>query len=234
MSRPSARERRVEYLEIGATLVSEYDVYNPSPGTVEALANVRIADVAERAGVSKGALYHVWPTQEAYRQDLLQRLLEQSRQPGVREIRRLLDDPEVVHDPRRALHDYGRFVFDAVKDDPSFFARFSFFVYASNPVVNELLARGDDEVISEFGPFVELYLSVIGRRIREPFTVELLLTSINALFQGLCLRHRTSPDLVDKAALDEGDGPNMYAFGLEALLQHFSEPVPSTDEDTDG
>jgi AcrR family transcriptional regulator len=234
MARPSAAERRIDYLDIGAMIVSEFSEQDAAAATVEALANVRVADVAERAGVSKGSIYHIWPTQEAYRHDLLERLLEQSRQAGVRELARLLDDPEVLtQGPRRAMQAHADFVFETLKDDPAFFARFSFFIYASNPAVAELLARGDDAVTAEFAPFMESYIELLGRRIRPPFTIELLLTSINSLFQGLCLRYRTSPDLVDKPALGgDDDGPSMYAFGLDALVRHFSEPVASADAES--
>ena len=224
MPRPSAEQRRQDYLDIGATIVSEFEGVGDG-AAVDALANVRISDVAERAGVTKGALYHVWPTQEAYRKDLFERLLEHSRQAGVRDLTDLLSDEELLLDPRRALHVHAEYVFQALKDDPAFFARFSFFLYADDPEVNELLRRGDDAVIAEFTPLVEAYLELQGRRIREPFTVEMLLISMNALFHGLCLRYRTSPDLIDKPALDDPGGPNMYAFGIEALAQRFSEPV---------
>ena len=153
---------------------------------------MKVADVADQAGVTKGAVYHVWPSQEAYRKDLLQRLLDQSRQAGIRELHQLLSDPDVLNaDPRSIMHRYADFVFDALKEDPAFFARFSFFVYAANPEVSALLASGDDAVIEDFGPVVEQYLELIGRRVRAPFTTELMLISINSLFQGLCLRHRT-------------------------------------------
>jgi AcrR family transcriptional regulator len=232
MPRPTAEDRRRDYLDIGAEIVTNFSAEDSAAATVDALANVKVADVADRAGVTKGAVYHVWPSQEAYRKDLLARLLEHNRQSGVREMSDLLRDVELLHgDPRTILLRHADYVFDALKDDPAFFARFSFFIYAANPEVSELLARGDDGIIEDFGPYVEMYLGLIGRRIREPFSVALLLTSINALFMGLCLRYRTSPELVEPTGpdTDEERLHSMYAFGLEALLMHFSEPVPPQD-----
>ena len=231
MPRTSAEQRRQDYLDIGAAIVAEFDA-SAAGAAVDALANVKVAEVAERAGVTKGALYHVWPTQEAYRKDLLERLLEHSRQSGVRELGELLSDEELTRDPRRALREHAEYVFGTLKDDPTFFARFSFFLYAADPEVNELLNRGDAAVIEEFTPFIEGYLELQGRRIRAPFTVEMLLVSMNALFHGLCLRYRSSPDLVDKHALDDPDGANMYAFGIEALAEHFSEPIEAPNGGT--
>ncbi|MHB1138733.1 MAG: TetR/AcrR family transcriptional regulator [Microthrixaceae bacterium] len=229
MPRPTAEDRRKDYLDIGAEIVTKFSAEDSAAATVDALANVKVADVADRAGVTKGAVYHVWPSQEAYRKDLLARLLEHHRQSGVREMADLLEDTDLVEgDPRTILQRHADFVFDTLKDDPAFFARFSFFIYAANPEVSELLARGDDAIIEDFGPYVEVYLRMIGRRIREPFSVGMLLTSVNALFMGLCLRYRTSPELVEPTGAEVPEH-SMYAFGLEALVMHFSEPMPVVD-----
>jgi AcrR family transcriptional regulator len=227
MGRPTAEDRRRDYLELGARIVTEFDAARSASAPVDALADVKVADVAARAGVTKGAVYHIWPSQAAYRHDLLARLLEQNRQRGVREVLRLLEDDGVAgDDPTNLLRRYADFVFDAMKDDPGFYARFCFFVYASNPEVADLLASGDDALVEDFGPYLELYLQLVGRRLREPFTVRMLLLSINALFQGLCLRYRTSPDLVERRRLGAPTGSSLYAAGIDALVQHFSEPDP--------
>ena len=70
MKRPTAEDRRLDYLRIGADLVNDFSPSAP----MAALANVKIADVAERAGVTKGAVYHIWDSQEAYRRDLMAHL----------------------------------------------------------------------------------------------------------------------------------------------------------------
>ena len=229
MARPTAEQRRRDYLAIGAQIVTGFSEEESRAATVDALANVKVAEVADRAGVTKGAVYHVWPSQEEYRKELLERLLEHSNSKGVRELHGLLSDPEVLSsDPRTIMLRYADFVFEALKDDPAFFARFSFYVYAANPEVAELLARGDDAVVEDFAPFLEQYLALRGRRPRPPFDTRLMLISINALFQGLCLRYRTSPDLVEHPVGPEGLG--MYAHGLESIVMHFSEPVPDTPE----
>lgn len=225
MARPTAEDRRRDYLAIGAAIVTNFTESESRAATVDALANVKVAEVADRAGVTKGAVYHVWPSQEDYRKDLLQRLLEHSNSKGVRELDELLADPDLAgQDPRTIMRRYADYVFEALKDDPAFFARFSFYVYAANPEVSELLARGDDAVVEQFAPVLELYLTLLGRRVRPPFTTELMLISINALFQGLCLRYRTSPDLVEHPVGPDGMG--MYAHGLESIVMHFSEPDP--------
>lgn len=226
MPRPSAEDRRLDYLEIGARMATHW---GGDSATVDALADVKLVDVADRAGVTKGALYHIWPSQEAFRRDLLGRLLEQSRQAEIRELRLTLRAPDLpIDDPREILCRHADDVFDALKDDPAFFARFSFFVHAGEPEVARLLARGDDAVVADFSPFVHRYLELVDRRLRPPFTAELVLRAANALFQGLCLRYRTSPDLVDRR--DAGAAHTVYADSLVALMEHFSEPDSDADE----
>lgn len=231
MPRPTAEDRRRDYLAIGAEIVTNFSAEESRAATVDALANVKVADVAERAGVTKGAVYHVWPSQEEYRKDLLARLLDQNRQAGVRELLSLLSDADLLeNDPRGLLHRFADFAFAALKDDPAYYARFSFFVYAENPDVAELLSASIDTMLEDFGPLMGVFLSQVGRRVRKPYTMEMMLVAINSLFQGLCLRYRASPDLVERQIGPEG--LSMYAHGLESIAMHFSEPIPDADVTT--
>ena len=84
--RRSKEQRRTDYLDIGAALVAE----SAGPGGAEpgfALAHVKLADVADRAGVTKGALYHIWPSQEVFWNDLLTYLLDGQQLFGCRAAR---------------------------------------------------------------------------------------------------------------------------------------------------
>ena len=83
MARQTAAERKLEYLKAGANMLTDFSPEQAGLIAVEALANVKVSDVAERAGVTKGAVYHIWPTQELFRKDLLQRLLQQNHQAAI-------------------------------------------------------------------------------------------------------------------------------------------------------
>ena len=82
MARPTAAERRLDYLRIGADLVTGFGYTNSPGGPLEALANVKVSDVARHARVTKGALYHLWDSQESYWHDLLKFLLDEGRLAG--------------------------------------------------------------------------------------------------------------------------------------------------------
>ena len=113
------------------------------------------------------------------------------------------------------------FAFDRLKDDPAFFARFSFYLYTEE--VRDLLA-GTDAVDDRFRPFIDYYLGAVHRRLREPFTTQTVFACVSAFIHGLVLRHRTSADLVERSVEYEGASWRMYAYGTRALIDYFSEP----------
>ncbi|HTO01840.1 MAG TPA: hypothetical protein VL068_14320, partial [Microthrixaceae bacterium] len=73
---------------------------------------------------------------------------------------------------------------------------------------------------------VELVLDGSNRRTREPFTVQMIVTVARSLLIGMCLRYRTSPSIVDGSRNSNSALPSRLASALEAVLMHFSEPVP--------
>ncbi|MGB6058689.1 MAG: TetR/AcrR family transcriptional regulator [Microthrixaceae bacterium] len=226
MSRPSAQDRRNDYLDIAMDILTRFTPEQSADATVDALAHVLIADVAERAGVTKGAIYHVWPSQEAFRRDLLAKLLDRSRRIGVQQLAQLVEAGKRSDgDPVPLLHQACNLAFDSMKNDPLYFAQFSFYLYASNPEVRDLLAVGDENLLAQFGGAVELFLELLGRRVREPFTIETIVTTCGSLLMGLCLRYRTSAETIDGYRQLDPTIPSRFATGLESICMHFSEPV---------
>jgi AcrR family transcriptional regulator len=221
MARPTGEERRVDYLRIGAEIVSEFDATRAASGPVDALANVRVADVARRAGVTKGALYHIWESQEAYRRDLLAHLLEMERQTGFEDTRTVIEELPPGLDPSSTMVRLSQYAFDRLKDDPACYTRFSFIAYAQHPDVREVLAPGS----SDFGRYYQSFLDETGRRLRPSVTMDHLFLLTEAYLFGCLLRYRTSPELVE-STVDTADGPTaLYPFGLRALMEELTEPV---------
>lgn len=103
MARPTAAERRLDYLRIGADLVTGFGDAGSPAGPLEALANVKVSDVARHAGVTKGALYHLWDSQDDYRRDLLQHLLDQVEKEGLERAEQII--AEAVDDEGRPFID---------------------------------------------------------------------------------------------------------------------------------
>jgi AcrR family transcriptional regulator len=220
MARPTAEERRRDYLQVGAELVAEFQPTDSEDVHLDALANVRVVDVARRAGVTKGALYHIWESQEDYRLDLLAHLLELEADAGIETTDELLGSLEGEIDQLEVTRRLADIAFDRLKDDPRMLARFSFYNYARDPDVNRLLSSTGAGHEAHY----EQYLRASRRRIRAPYTLDQMVVSVNAYFLGLVIRHRTTPDEAN-GTVDVGNGPwSVYSFGLQALLDHFTEP----------
>lgn len=223
MARPGSVNRREEYLEIGARMALEFDATTHGDD-VEGLANVRIADVARRAGVSKGAPYHIWPTQEAFRRELVAYLLDREQAAALEHAVHAAQSLPPGTTADEALRVLAQAVFDRLKDDPAVYTRFSFVPYVADPELRRLLSQGNQT----FTHYFDMYLQSVGRRVRSPFSVEHLTGMAEAYLFGCLIRYRTSPEAVETVIIVDGEPWSLYVFGLRALLHGLSEPRPAT------
>ena len=213
MARPTAEDRRRDYLAIGAEIVTKFSAEESRAGDRrrarqrQGRRRGRPGGRHQGRGVPRLALAGGVPQGPA-RSGCWSR----TGRPASASSTSSWPTPTCCEaDPRTIMLRYADFVFDALKDDPAFFARFSFFVYAAEPRGRRAAgAAATTRSIEDFGPVVEQYLELIGRRVRAPFTTALMLISINSLFQGLCLRYRTSPELVEQPGRTRR-GSSMYA-----------------------
>jgi AcrR family transcriptional regulator len=224
MARRTKDERRTDYLDIGVDLVVEAgEGAPPDPGL--ALAHVRIAEVAHRAGVTKGALYHLWDSQEDYWSDLLRYMLDEQKLASLNDVpavsgellERLGRPPTVV--------EWANHVFDHFKDEPSFFARIGIFSYLHDDDVRTRIDQEFHTGLEQFSGLVGNAVARFGRRTRPGATLDDLTVAVAALLQGLCLEYRIDPARTPDVEID-GERVSMFATGTQALLEAFTEPVP--------
>jgi AcrR family transcriptional regulator len=229
MGRRTKEERRRDYLDIGAALVAEAAIAS-RPDAGLALAHVKVADVAERAGVTKGALYHLWPSQEDYWHDLLEFMFEQDHLLGEEtlavESERILTafDGSEPGDPT----EYANAVFDLVKDDPAFLTRVAVYSYLYDA---GLLTRLDAEFragLARFVGVVEWGVHRLGRRLRPGVSPEQLAVAVVSLLHGTVLEHRLHPDRTPDLSID-GRRVSLFALGAGALIRGFTVPDPHMD-----
>ncbi|MFZ4518939.1 MAG: TetR/AcrR family transcriptional regulator [Microthrixaceae bacterium] len=222
MGRTTKDERRRHYLDIGAQLVADSATGSaPDPGL--ALAHVKVADVAERAGVTKGALYHLWPSQEDYWNDLLHFLLEQDRLSGESDVADILATATGLTDGAADPWSYADLLFERFRDDASYLVRVSLHSYLYDEEIRVALDREFRTAISRFSDVIAEALRIRGRRLIPGATTEDLVVALTSLLQGMCLEHRIDPDRAPTLELD-GATRGLFSVGAEALVLALTEP----------
>jgi AcrR family transcriptional regulator len=231
MARRTKEQRRTDYLDLGAALVAESAGSGGSePGL--ALAHVKLSDVAERAGVTKGAMYHIWPSQEAFWHDLLVHLLETNQLFGADQLSAIGTELAEAAGDTPTLRDYANALFDALSNDPAYFARVSLFSYMDDETVRAELDRSFHGSVQQVVPVLERSITSMGRRLIEGATVWDFAVAIAALLDGLCLQYRISPSRTPDVALGDGARWSLFAASAEALLMGYTESIDSAPAST--
>lgn len=232
MSRRTREQRREDYLDAGAAIIGDNTLGEYSDASL-ALAHVKLAEVADIAGVTKGAMYHLWPSQEAFWQDLLTYMLDEHQLFGAEQLIALADDLPPESTGIVLLRQYANSLFDTLKVDPSFYIRIAVFSYLGD---DALRARLDVEFREGIDGVIEALDSAIaemGRRMIQGATIWDFAVSIGALLEGLCLQFRLGADRTPVVVLTEeeaADGPieiTLFTAAAQALLYSYTEPVDS-------
>ncbi len=232
-ARRSKEQRRTDYLDLGAALVAESAMAGGSdPGL--ALAHVKLADVADRAGVTKGALYHIWPSQEAFWHDLLVHLIETNQLFGADQLAAIGTDLAAAIGTTPTLREYGNALFDSLSNDPAYFARISLFSYLDDASVRAELDRSFRASVGRITPVLEASITAMGRQLLDGTTIWDFAVAIAALLDGLCLQFRISPDRTPDVPLADGARWTLFAAAAEALLMGYTSPLTDGGERTGG
>ncbi len=228
MTRRSKEQRRTDYLDLGAALVAESAMAGGADAGL-ALAHVKLADVADRAGVTKGALYHIWPSQESFWHDLLVHLIDTNQLFGADQLAAVGTDLAAAIGTTPTLREYGNALFDALSNDPAFFARISLFSYLDDESVRDELDRSFRASVERVMPVLEASVAAMGRTVVDGASLWDFAVAIAALLDGLCLQYRISPDRTPDVPLADGARWTLFAAAAEALLFGFTQPLdPST------
>ncbi len=227
MARISPEERRESYFEIGCTLVEEsYRSKIPNAGL--ALSHVKLADVADQCGVTKGALYHLWDSQEEYWADLLSYLVQTNTLFGVTELTSALAEMFQEDRPEPTLREFANVVFDSLSTSQSFVHSVGLSSYLADQEVHDSFVSEFEGTIALMAPILETLISETNRRLVEPHSVLELVVALAALLQGLCLQRRLGEESgADLATQGEGR-LTLFAAGAEALILSYTEPQDPT------
>lgn len=218
----SAESRR-RLLESGREMVLEA----PIP---DLLGHIRLSDVARRADVSTGALYHYWESQDAYRADLLADLLSPRRYPMRESIDEMVRDAAEGGITLRQLIQYVcEENVDQFFGNPDFRVQIAMWL-SSDPGIRVRLSEQYGRVGGEWVDFYRTVFEVYGLRMREPFTFEHLATLLTGLLEGLILRAAVQPSAVPLSGIGTPDGDDWSLFSSAVLAMLPGMTQPATEE----
>jgi len=222
---------RLALLESAQRLLLE----SPAADPVGALKPSQIARGAQPARTT-GAFYHIWPTLQAFRDELLEFVLSADRiavgTPTVDAAVQLAGcgDRSLAEIIRVA----GNLNFDGLPDDPGLLLKHALWSrHRTEPRVRELLAGLYDGVREQMTPMYETVLATTGRRMRPPYTLDLLLVVLAALGEGLHLRSSVDPDAVPEFGADvdpDGQDRRWTTFAAVAHLVVLGMTEPTTPQ----
>lgn len=213
------------YVGVGLELLDEFARREPNPLSLDGLVNLRISDVAEAVGVSKGSIYHIWSSQDAFRVDVLNHVLSGSNDTSTA----VLDALTLPTDPRERIRALSDLAFELLKDDMRFYARFGFTFMSAHPDVTNVLNTAEIEIRERYVQLLSAALHEEGRRLQPSIDTDLVRLCVEAALYGTCLTYRSSPEVFDHhgptPAADSTTEPSRFAEMVEAMWTHFSEPV---------
>ena len=177
--------RRADLLRLGVDLVRDRPTGN-------AFDHIRAEDVARRLGLTAGAFYHYWETQDAYRDDLIDALFAAERYVDPRAISG--EDARIAEaeDLDAAIRDATTWYWSVAGDHVDNRVQFAFHTL-DDPYVTPRLAAWNRDLRAAWHTVVDHLLDRFERRLRSPLGVELLVLGMSASLDGLIVRHGLDP-----------------------------------------
>lgn len=222
--RRTLQETRRVLLDAGRELVEEFDL-DRGESTAGALAHIRAADVASRAGLSKGMVYHLWDDQDAYRRELLIHLSQELTGTPLAAIPTGIGDL----DRKTYFRDAGNASFDSLMEDPSWRLFVELCSYMNDPEVQEPLHEAWTNSAIPAVKAMEQALDDVGRRMIDPLTIDHLVHITRAVGRGFRLLAGIDPKAYCEKGFEwEGsEGWSLYAIAIHTAVCGLTEDISS-------
>lgn len=226
MTRRTLDETRQMLIDVGLRLLHER-------GVSVSVTHIRLTEVVSEAGLTTGAAYRCWENQGAYHRDLAVAAAQWRDRASVAETVDDIGDLVVGGAPMaevlRVAADANLYTYP---EDTPFLTTIALRTCApADPEVAAAGRRHLDSAVESFAGLYDSLLSVYGRRVAEPYTLQDLTLALAALSEGFVLQSITGephPRLVRKD-LDPGVGDDwsLFACAAEAIVMRFTEPDPA-------
>lgn len=226
--RRTAEETQKLLLEAGAQLaIQSLNATEASGGGP--LAHIRVSDVCREASrlagstITTGAAYHLWPNQKAFQVDLMFHILEAGAFTSVDDVVSLAAELFAARVPFAEIGE--RLVDESFRveiESPVTRAAIAFKALAGVPAVRDALRAAHESFIESGRRLYEQLLTYGGLRMREPYTLEQMMTVMGALAEGLQVTHGFVPEQFDTPP----GSPSLVATASAAVFNSFCEPDP--------
>ncbi|PPH27959.1 hypothetical protein C5C37_11995 [Rathayibacter sp. AY1F9] len=208
------------------------------------VAHLPLEDVIRSAGVPRSTVYRIWPTRQAFYDELIAAIPERVLatrldQPSLRAGNSHLHhspDPEPTPAQRReALIASVRVAVDANVDNVFSSQHWRNFIALAGAVgsheepartaIGSALRSRQLHFIDNMAKYYEHTLAEAGLRLRPDRGAAALASAVSALIEGLCIARIAAPELVT-GPLDPADpeGPSLAVVSVLLLIDGFTEP----------
>lgn len=218
---------RLDYLELACSLASEPSATPPAAHF--AVSHVTLASVAAAAGVSRAALYRLWPSQQDFWNELIDHLLDGDASARIDGA--TADDP-VRGQPSGPVVDAAQ---DVLISDPLILLRCALASYPGESSASARLAIRQADRLDRLADALTTRMTVAGSRCRPGITAHDLATALTAVGSGLPVIGRLCRpgDLRFDSPVFEtnSDGArSMLAVVTESIQRALTEPGDAVDD----
>jgi AcrR family transcriptional regulator len=205
------------------------------------LGLIKASDVAQRSGKTTGAFFYWWPTQEAYRRQLLDYMVARQRALDIEQTLAAIQDvtearghTEVSDTIRAAIVS----VFEGLRD--SSMLEVCMAVWATRGEEDtELLRRYYSQINDGVLALFEVARRMEGRRMRAPYELQDLATAMTSLVHALYIRWTLDPAALRESVAPPGVPPppeghparwNLASSLCHLIFEAMSEPIPPRED----
>jgi AcrR family transcriptional regulator len=217
----ASEESRHALLQAGADLLLETSQRNP-------FAALRVRTICTEAGYTTGAFYQHWVDVDQYF-DALSNFMLEDMSVFASDFSTLneLAATAPLEPPLDAIASLANKDFELLLGNALWDAMELFNVTWARTTYRDAAARGYREADNATAAAYGTLLDRLGREPRPPFEISTIAILLQALIEGLGLRHR-----VDPTAVEEGSGPapGIYAIAAASLLAVLTRPTAASDD----
>ncbi len=216
-----------QYLAVAASMVRRHVAGEPAH--VHLMGHIRLAEVAQRLGVTRASLYRAWGSQQDFWHDLVlvaassqNSLVDKITAAPTAESPTPASDfdgllrglaPEIDAGTRRLL------------TDPAHLVRVGLAGYPADPTVGEAAAQIERRGRVAAASRLAGLLRRVGRRPVSPLVVDDLVVVMAVFVDGAVIYGRTDPSMLDaRLMLADDTRWTLLGVGIRALLAELTEP----------